>query len=195
MTVLFRREESAFGLGGLGLWRTEEEAPRWGSGPAPRFGRIEVPPPLTDGHGSERSTAEDDAVMDAPERIVAGLPFDVEEIEADGRLDVSTLWTLARAYSRLRHRTSPKREAAEHRRFDGLKTYCVRLAVSREPDLFLVFVDPGTPHLRLVYHRVERTMLHLPIAIELRPDAHRENGAFGKGTSHDQAGTLVSIHH
>ena len=132
--------------------------------------------------------------MDAPERIVAGLPFDVEEIEADVRLDVSTLWTFARAYSRLRHRTSPKREAAKHRRFDRLKTYCVRLAVSREPDLFLVFVDPGMPHLRLVYHRVERTMLHLPITTQLRPDAHRENGAFGNGTSRDQTGTLVSTH-
>jgi hypothetical protein len=120
------------------------------------------------------------------ERIAMGVPLEVSELEADGPLAVSQLWVLARSYSKLRHRSSPRREPAEHRRFERLKIHCVRKAVARGPDLFLVFLDPGFPHLWLIYHRVERNLLHIPVAIGLGQPDRRDNGPFQARTAHVQ---------
>jgi hypothetical protein len=105
--------------------------------------------------------------MDVRDRIAAGLPHSAEELEADGPRDVVELWLLARAYSRLRHRTCPRRHPREHQRLTLLKAHCVRLAVTREPGRFLVFPDPGRPHLWLVYHLLEKNLLHLPVTTDL----------------------------
>jgi hypothetical protein len=102
--------------------------------------------------------------MDVRERIAAGLPESGEFLEANGHVETAELWLMARAYSRLRHRTS-RWNLEGRRRFEILKDQCVRLAVSRDPDLFLVFADPGKSHLVIIYHRVERNLLHVPLAV------------------------------
>jgi hypothetical protein len=102
--------------------------------------------------------------MDVMDRISGGLPLAVEELDAEGPHDVAQLWLLARAYSRLRHKTSPRRNRSL---IELLKTHCLRRALTRDPDLFLVFVDPGLPHLRVVYHRDERNLLHIPVTVDL----------------------------
>lgn len=102
--------------------------------------------------------------MDVLERIAAGLPCSVEELEADGPRDTAALWLFARSYSRLRHKTH---SARERRRLETLKHHCIRSAVAREPTLFIVVEDPGFSHLRLVYHRAERSLLHVPLTVEL----------------------------
>ena len=56
--------------------------------------------------------------MDVVERIEAGLPLSVEELEADDSRGTSELWLFARAYSRLRHRS---RSSRERREFETLK--------------------------------------------------------------------------
>ena len=104
--------------------------------------------------------------MDVTGLIAAGLPQTVDELHADGPHEVSMLWLLARSYSRLRHKTAAR---TTRKRLDALKAHCLRLALAREPDLFLVFVDPGMPRLQLVYHRVERNLLHVPVTTDLRP--------------------------
>jgi hypothetical protein len=104
--------------------------------------------------------------MDVVERIAAGLPRTFKELAANGPHQVAELWLLARAYSRLGHKTPPGRD---RRQCESLKTQCVRLALATEPDLFLVMVDPGLTHLWLIYHRVERTLLHVPVKFNLRP--------------------------
>jgi hypothetical protein len=104
--------------------------------------------------------------MDVRKRINAGLPLEVEGIEADGPWKVADLWLCARAYSRLRHKTGSPRE---RQRLETLKNHCIRVAIAREPGLFLVFVDPGHSHLWLVYHRVERNLLHVPVSVPLLP--------------------------
>ena len=100
--------------------------------------------------------------MDVSERIKATLPDSIEHVENDGPIEVAELWLMARAYSRLRHRSSPQRYPERRARFEKLKTHCIRLAIAREPETFLVFVDPENQQLLIVYHRVERTLLHLP---------------------------------
>jgi hypothetical protein len=101
--------------------------------------------------------------MDVKQRILAHLPDSVEGVERHGPLEIAELWLLARSYSRLRHRTSPRRHPERRQRFETLKAHCISLAVSRAPDLFLIFVDPSYRHLMVFYHRVERTLLHLPV--------------------------------
>jgi hypothetical protein len=102
--------------------------------------------------------------MDVTERIAAGLPADLADLARDGPEDVAQLWLLARAYSRLRHQTSAR---PGRMRLEALKAHCVRRALAREPGLFFVFVDPSWPHLWLIYHRVERNLLHVPVTIDL----------------------------
>jgi hypothetical protein len=102
--------------------------------------------------------------MDVLERIAAGLPCSVEELEADGPRDTSELWLFARSYARLRHKTHL---APERRRLETLKHHCIRAALAREPTLFIVVVDPGFSHLRLIYHQAERNLLHVPLKIDL----------------------------
>jgi hypothetical protein len=102
--------------------------------------------------------------MDVVERIQDGLPPSVEELDAGGPWDISELWLLARAYSRLRHRS---RTTHERHGWASLKHYCIRAAVSREPGLFIVAIDPGMPSFRFVYHRAERNLLHIPASVEL----------------------------
>jgi hypothetical protein len=104
--------------------------------------------------------------MDVRKRIKAGLPLAVEDIEAEGPWQVADLWLCARAYSRLRHKAKPPRE---QQRFATLKIHCIRVALARDPGLFLVFVDPGFSHLRLIYHRAERNLLHVPVNVDLWP--------------------------
>jgi hypothetical protein len=101
--------------------------------------------------------------MDVIEPITASLPNSVDQLEERGLLETEQLWVLARAYSRLRRRTSPRRDARQRERFEILKRHCVRLAVARSPDLFLVFVDPEFRHLLIVYHRVDRSLVHVPV--------------------------------
>jgi len=114
--------------------------------------------------------------MDVRDRIAEGPPCSAEELEAIGPLDVEELWLLARAYSRLRHRTCSRKHAKEHGRLCLLKAHCVRLAVSQEPGLFLLFPDPGRPELTVVYHRVERNLLHVPATTQLgQPEQRRED--------------------
>jgi hypothetical protein len=103
--------------------------------------------------------------MDVKQRIAASLPYSIEDVERDGRVEIAELWLLARAYSRLRHRTSPRLEPERRRRFELLKLHCIKLAVARAPEVFLIFVDPGYRHLVLIYHRRERTLLHLPVGV------------------------------
>jgi hypothetical protein len=74
------------------------------------------------------------------------------------------LWLLARAYSRLRHRS---RRSTERQCWTSLKDYCIRAAVTRAPHLFVVAIDAGMPSFRFVYHRAERNLLHFPTSIEL----------------------------
>ena len=102
--------------------------------------------------------------MDVSQRIAAGLPSSVEDVDADSPRKTSELWLFARAYSRLRHRTGAARE---RRLLEVLKYHCIRAALASEPTLFIVVVDPGCPHLRLVYYRAERNLLHVPLAIDL----------------------------
>ena len=101
--------------------------------------------------------------MDVVERIEAGLPPSIEKLDAGGPWDTSELWLLARAYSRLRHRS---RTADERQGWASLKDYCIRAAVAGGPDLFIVATDPGMPSFRFVYHRAERTLLHIPTSVE-----------------------------
>ena len=102
--------------------------------------------------------------MDVSQRIAAGLPTSVEAVDADPPRKTSELWLFARAYSRLRHRTGA---AQERGLFEVLKYHCIRAALASEPTLFIVVVDPGLPHLRLIYHRAERNLLHVPLTIDL----------------------------
>jgi hypothetical protein len=103
--------------------------------------------------------------MDVKQRMAAYLPDAVEGVEKHGPLEIAELWLMARAYSRLRHRTSPRRDPARRQRLERLKAHCINLAVTRAPALFLVFVDPGYRHLVVFYHRTERTLLHLPVVV------------------------------
>jgi hypothetical protein len=109
--------------------------------------------------------------MDVSERIAASLPDAIEHVEKDG--PIAELWLMARAYSRLRHRTSPTRHPEQRRRYENLKSHCIRLAVTRAPEAFLVFADPGNQHLLIIYHRDERTLLHIPLALWGDGAAHR----------------------
>ncbi len=102
--------------------------------------------------------------MDAPGRIRSEPPLVVDELESEGALGVRELWLLARRSSRLRHRTPP---GPARRDLEALKARCLRLALAREPDLFLVMIDPGMTHLRLIYHRADRTLLHVPVTTDL----------------------------
>src|SRR5262245_20123626 len=102
--------------------------------------------------------------MDVKQRMAAYLPHKVEDVEKDGPVDVAELWLMAQAYSRLRHRTSPVRHPERRQQFEALKSHCISLAVARAPALFVVFVDPGYRHLVVIFHRAERTLLHLPVA-------------------------------
>lgn len=108
--------------------------------------------------------------MDVTERIAAGLPRAVEELEPQDQHDVSELWLLARAYSRLRHKAPSV--GHERERLERLKLHCLRTALAREPEQFLVMVDPGLSHLRLIYHRVERNLLHVPVTVDLATNGH-----------------------
>jgi hypothetical protein len=102
--------------------------------------------------------------MDVLERIAAGLPCSVEELGAGGPRDTSELWLFARSYSRLRHKTHSD---GERRQLETLKHHCIRAALAREPTLFIVVVDPGFSRHRLIYHRAERNLLHVPLTIDL----------------------------
>lgn len=102
--------------------------------------------------------------MDVVERIEAGFPPSVEDLAAGGPWDTSELWLLARAYSRLRHRS---RSPNERRGWAALKEYCIRAAFVREPGLFIVAIDPAMPSFRFVYHRAERNLLHISTSVEL----------------------------
>ena len=102
--------------------------------------------------------------MDVVERIRAGLPPSLDELDSGGPWDVSELWLFARTYSRLRHRS---RTPDERQAWASLKDYCIRAVVTREPDLFIVAIDPGMPSFRFVYHRAERSLLHVPSSVEL----------------------------
>jgi hypothetical protein len=102
--------------------------------------------------------------MDADERVVDGVPRSVEDIDTRGTSDASELWLLARAYSRLRHRS---RSSNERQGWASLKHYCVRAAITRAPRLFVVAIDPSMPSFRFVYHRAERNLLHIPTSVEM----------------------------
>ena len=105
--------------------------------------------------------------------LAPDLPRAIEDLESDGPRDANELWRLARTYSRLRHCTSPRKYPLERGRFSDLKVHCIRLALARDRAGFLVFVDPGSPQLWLIYHRAERTLLHLPVETELSPSGGR----------------------
>jgi len=98
--------------------------------------------------------------MDVAEQIRTGLPFTVEELEAAGPYEIAELWLLARTYSQLRRRNCTRRGRGG---FEAMKRHCLELALARAPELFFVFVDPGIPHLWVIYHRVERNLLHVPV--------------------------------
>jgi hypothetical protein len=103
--------------------------------------------------------------MDVKQRMSAYLPDAIDCVEKHGPIEIAELWLMARAYSRLRHRTSPRRHPERRQQFESLKAHCISLAVARAPQLFLVFVDPGHRHLVVIYHRVDRTLLHLPVTV------------------------------
>jgi hypothetical protein len=105
--------------------------------------------------------------MEVADWLSTGVPLSVEVIADREPWSVSELWSLARAYSRLRHRTCPRREPAAYQCWSTLKTHCVRLALSRCPERFLVFRDPGKPQLWLIYSLDERRLLHLPASEDL----------------------------
>ena len=115
--------------------------------------------------GTTAERGETAPSMEVTEQIAAGLPFAVDELAGDAAHEVAKLWLLARTYSRLRHKTSARQPWA---RLEALKIQYVRLALAPKTRLFFVFVDPGMPHLRLVYHRVERNLLHVPVTTNLR---------------------------
>lgn len=102
--------------------------------------------------------------MDVLERIRAGIPASLVEIDAGEPWEISELWLFARSFSRLRHRS---RTPDERRGWASLKDHCIRAVVAREPSLFVVAIDPGMPYFRFVYHRGERTLLHIPTSVEL----------------------------
>ena len=112
--------------------------------------------------------------MDGMNGFAQGLPYALEDLESHGPRATAELWLMARLYSRLRHRTSPRKRPLERLRFESLKTHCIRLALERDPSRFLVFVDPGFPHLRLIYHRDERNLLHLPLTTDLGVTCDRD---------------------
>lgn len=107
-----------------------------------------------------------------------GLPLAVAELEIDGPLPAEELWEHARAYNRLRRRLKPSVSRTWTERLSELKVTCVYRALLREPDLFLVFVDPGMKRFWLVYQIRNRSLLHLPVDIELiHPDITRVRSA------------------
>jgi hypothetical protein len=129
--------------------------------------------------------------MDVKQRMAAYLPDAVEGVEKHGPLEIAELWLMARAYSRLRHRTSPRRHPERRQRFETLKAYCVNLAVTRAPALFLVFVDPGYRHLVVIYHRSERTLLHLPVDVWRQATRDRGAAIHSRSTCGGQVGTAA----
>ena len=128
--------------------------------------------------------------MDVKQRMAAYLPDAVESVERHGPIEIAELWLMARAYSRLRHQTSPRRHQERRQQYEALKAHCINLAVTRAPASFLVFIDPSFRHLMVIYHRVDRTLLHLPVAVwcqfaEARSAANhsRERGDVQRGTA------------
>lgn len=93
------------------------------------------------------------------------LPGTVDSVEECESLSTKELWIRARTFSRLRHRASPRREPEKRREYEALKLHYLRHATLREPNIFLIFIDPGFPHLVLVYHRFERNLLHVPLEV------------------------------
>lgn len=102
--------------------------------------------------------------MEHSTRTAEFLPCTVDSSEECESLPTKELWFRARTYSRLRHRTSPRRNSEKRRRYEALKLHYLRRATANEPDAFVTFADPGIPHLLVVYHRIERTLLHVPVA-------------------------------
>jgi hypothetical protein len=96
-------------------------------------------------------------------RAEESLADTIDELDEGDSHPTEELWHLARTYSRLRHRH--RRDPDGRERFEDLKVNCLRRATTREPELFLIFIDPGFPHLLIVYHQVERTFLHVPLAV------------------------------
>jgi hypothetical protein len=125
--------------------------------------------------------------MDVKQRMAAYLPDAVEGVEKHGPIEIAELWLMARAYSRLRHHTSPVRHPERRQQFEALKAHCISLAVARAPELFLVFVDPSYRHLVVIYHRFDRTLLHLPVAVWC-PGAGDQGAA---NRCHRQVGTAA----
>jgi hypothetical protein len=131
--------------------------------------------------------------MDVIESVTACLPDALDAAEELGQLETDQLWLLARGCSRRRHRASPRRDASELQRWETLKRHCVRLAVARAPELFLVFVDPEFRHLLIVYHRIDRSLLHVPLE-DFSPSPTTKDGGEKKlRPGRDPMPTLVDI--
>jgi hypothetical protein len=105
--------------------------------------------------------------MDLWRGIAPNLPTRIEEIAKAEHLGIEVLWGWARDYSRLRHRSQRRKRQGDVQKFEAFKTRCILLAVAREPDLFLVFPDPGRGDLWIIYQVKSRTLLHLPRTVKL----------------------------
>lgn len=99
------------------------------------------------------------------ERMPSQLPLEISDLEAGGPLTVAELWSLARFYSRLRNRSSATKKPRDRERYEAMKFHCVREVIARERGLFLIFLDPESPHLWIIYHRIEQNLLHILVAI------------------------------
>jgi hypothetical protein len=129
--------------------------------------------------------------MDVKQRMAAHLPDAVESTETHGPLDIAELWLMARAYAGLRHHTSPRRHQERRQHYEALKAHCINSAVSRAPASFLVFIDPGYRHLVVIYHRVDQTLLHLPVAVWRQFAASRVPANNPRGTADGRVGTAA----
>ena len=76
-------------------------------------------------------------------------------------------------------------------KYETLKAHCIKLAVTRAPASFLVFVDPGYRHLVVIYHRDDRTLLHLPVEVWLEFAAARGAANNSRGTTDGRVGTAA----
>jgi hypothetical protein len=129
--------------------------------------------------------------MDVKQRMAAHLPDAVESVERHGPIEIAELWLMARAYSRLRHHTSPRRHQERRQQYEALKAHCINLAVTRAPASFLVFADPGYRHLVVIYHRDDRTLLHLPVSVWCQLAEARGAVNHSRGTGDGRVGTAA----
>lgn len=109
--------------------------------------------------------------MDVSPLRAQGLPTDLESLDPSRERSAEELWEWARTYNQIRRKHLRQKLG---RRCEQLKTRCVVLALNLQPDMFLHFIDPNSPKLRLFYHVSARTLLHLPAEVSLRVDCPQE---------------------